>query len=248
MADVSVMKNALRHVEYGDEVAIATITKAEGSAPRGVGTSMAVLNDGSIYGTIGGGPLEKYIIELAIQAIDKGKSQSFDLPLNKEGVEMICGGAVEVFIDVYKSRPKLLMVGGGHVGYAMYELANLMDFEVVIFEDREEFVTVERFPNAYELLLGPVDKSLKDYKIDENSYIVIATRGHKMDEEALASVVRSNAKYIGAIGSIKKTNTIMENLKEKGFTEEELNKVYAPIGIDIASEKPSEIAVSIMAE
>lgn len=248
MADVSVMKNALKHIENGDEIAIATITKAEGSSPRGVGTTMAVLSDGKIYGTIGGGPLEKHIIELSIQSMEKGRSKSFYLPLNTEGVEMICGGEVEVFIDVYKTKPKLLIAGGGHIGYALYELANLLEFDVVIFEDREEFLNTERFPDAYELVLGSMDKTLKDYNIDQNSYIVIATRGHSYDEISLEQVIRSKAKYIGAMGSKKKIITIMKNLKEKGFQDEELEKIYAPIGIDIATENPKEIAMSIMAE
>lgn len=248
MGDLNVMKKALEHIKNGDEIAIATITKAEGSAPRGVGTMMAVLSDGSIYGTIGGGALEKHIIGLSIDAIKTGESKSYDLPLNTEGVEMICGGRVEVFIDVYKQRPKLLIVGGGHIGYALYEQALLLDFDIVIFEDREEFLNPERFPNAHELVLGPVDETLKDYKIDENTYIIVVTRGHSYDEISLEQVVESDAKYIGAMGSKKKIIAIMENLTKKGFSKEDLEKVYAPIGIDIASEDPKEIAMSIIAE
>lgn len=247
MADTNIMRNALRHIEAGDEIAIATIIEAQGSSPRGVGTSMAVLKDGKIYGTIGGGPLEKYIIEVSMEMIKEGQSKTIDIPLNKEGVEMICGGAVKVFIDVYRKKPKLLIAGGGHVGHALYKIANLLDFHIAIFEDREEYLNVERFPSA-ELVLGNIDESLKNYNIDKNTYIVIATRGHSYDEKSLASVLASEAKYIGAMGSKRKIATIMENLKEQGFEEEELNRVYAPIGINIGNEKPIEIAMSIMAE
>lgn len=195
MADVSVMKNALKHIEAGDPVAIATITHAQGSSPRGVGTSMAVLSDGKIYGTIGGGSLEKYIIKLSIEMIKKGESKSFDLPLNKDGIEMICGGAVEVFIDVYNKRPKLLIGGGGHIGHALYKIANLLDFHIVVFEDRQKFLNSERFPQA-ELVLGNIGESLKNYNIDSDTYIVIATRGHSYDEDSLASVVGSDRKSV----------------------------------------------------
>lgn len=248
MADLSIMKKAIEDIEQGKELAIATITKSEGSTPRGKGTVMAVLADGSIHGTIGGGALEKHIIELSIDAIKEGKSKSVNLPLNTKGVEMICGGEVEVFIDVYKTNPKLLIVGGGHVGYAMYKIASLLDFDIVIFEDREEFLTHERFPLAKELVLGPMKETLRDYKIDENSYIVIVSRGHKYDQESLEEVVNSNAKYIGAMGSKRKVITTMNNLKELGFSEENLNKVYAPIGLNIAAESPEEIAMSIISE
>lgn len=248
MADLSIMKKAIINIEDGKELAIVTITKAEGSTPRGKGTSMIVLGDGSIHGTIGGGALEKHVIELCIEAIQEGQSKSVDLPLTTKGVEMICGGGVEIFIDVYNIKPKLLIVGGGHVGYALYKIASLLEFDIVIFEDREEFLTPERFPLAKELVLGSVRETLRNYQIDENSYIVIVSRSHNYDQESLEEVVNSNAKYIGSMGSKKKIITMMNNLKELGFSEENLNKVYAPIGLDIAGESPEEIAMSILSE
>lgn len=248
MADLSVMKKALEDVEQGKELAIATITKAEGSTPRGKGAVMAVLADGSIHGTIGGGALEKHVIGLCIDAIKEGQSVSVNLPLNTKGVEMICGGEVEVFIDVYKTNPKLLIIGGGHVGYAIYKMASLLDFDIIIFEDREEFLTPARFPLAKELVLGPVKETLREYKIDENSYVVIVSRGHKYDQESLEEVINSNAKYVGAMGSKRKIITMMKNLREQGFSEENLNKIYAPIGLDLSSGSPEEIAISIISE
>lgn len=248
MADLSVMKKALKDIENGKELAIATITKSEGSTPRGRGTVMAVLKDGSIHGTIGGGALEKHVIELCLEAISEGQSKAVSLPLNTKGIEMICGGEVEVFIDVYKINPKLLIIGGGHVGYAIYQIASLLDFDIVVFEDRKEFLTPERFPLAKELVLGDVKERLKEYKIDNNTYIVVASRGHKYDEESLEAVVESEARYIGAMGSKKKIITLMKSLREKGISEENLNKIYAPIGLDISSGSPEEIGMSIMSE
>lgn len=248
MADISIMKKAIEEIESGNELAIATITKSSGSTPRGKGTSMIVKADGSIHGTIGGGALEKHVIELSIEAIKEGQSKTVDLPLTTKGVEMICGGGVEVFIDVYKQKPKLLIVGGGHVGYALYKIASLLDFQLVIFEDREEFLTPERFPLAHELVLGPLRENLRNYEIDENTYIVIVSRSHNSDQESLEEVVNSSAKYIGAMGSKKKIITMMKNLRELGFSEKNLSKVYAPIGLNIAAEGPEEVAMSIMSE
>jgi xanthine dehydrogenase accessory factor len=248
MADRFVMKKALEEIERGKELAIATIISAKGSTPREVGAKMMVLADGSIHGTIGGGSLEKRVIDLCLEAIDEGKSYSVHLPLDTEGVEMICGGEVDVFIEVYKNKPKLLIAGGGHVGYAIYELATLLDFDIVVFEDREELLTKERFPKAYELVLGNIKDNLKDYPIDDNTYITIVTRGHVYDEECLEVVIGSNAKYIGAMGSKKKVITMMKNLKEKGIAQEQLDKAYAPIGLKLSDETPEEIAVSIISE
>ncbi len=143
-----------------------------------------------------------------------GESKAISLPLDTEGVDMICGGTVEVFIEVYINRPKLLIAGGGHVCYAIYNAALPLDFDIIIFDDREEFLNKERFPEAYDLVLGDIGKSLGgNYPIDENTYIVIVTRGgHKYDEEALAAVANTNAKYIGAMGSKKINNYVKESL------------------------------------
>ncbi|WP_339791638.1 XdhC/CoxI family protein [Tissierella carlieri] len=248
MADLSVMRKALVNIENGEELAIATITRAEGSAPRREGAIMAVLEDGSIHGTIGGGALEKRVIELSLEAIKEGTSYSINLPLHTEGLNMICGGEVDIFIDVYKRKPKLLIVGGGHVGYSIYQFAGLLNFDIVIFEDREEFLSAERFSLAHELVLGNIKEKLQQYPIDRDTYIVIVTRGHAYDEEALEAVVNSDARYIGAMGSKKKVMTMMRNLKEKGISEENLNRVYAPIGIKISDGSPEAIALSILSE
>jgi xanthine dehydrogenase accessory factor len=248
MADLFVMKKVLEEVEKGKEAAIATITKAKGSTPRGIGATMAVIEDSTAYGTVGGGSLEKKVIELCYEAIEEGNSYSITLPLHEEGIEMICGGEVDVFIDVYRGKPKLLIVGGGHVGYAIYELASLLDFHIVIFEDREEFLDKDRFPLAHDLVYGNIKERLENYPIDNNTYIVIVTRGHKYDQESLEAVVNSSAKYIGVMGSKKKVITMMESLEDKGIDREKLDKVYSPIGLKIDDGTPAEIAFSIIAE
>lgn len=248
MAGRYIMKKALEEIEKGKELAIVTVTNAKGSTPREAGAKMVVLKDGKTYGTIGGGAMERRMIELALESIEKGESQSINFTLDTEGVEMICGGAMEVFIEVFKNKPKLLIVGGGHVGHALYKAALPLDFHIVVFEDRQEFLTKERFPKAYELVLGDIGESLKKYPIDENTYIVIVTRGHKYDELALESVIHTKAKYIGAMGSKRKVVIMLNNLKEKGIKEGDIRKVYAPIGLKISSGSPEEIAISILAE
>lgn len=248
MQDISILKRTLEEIEKGTELALITITNSSGSTPRNKGTQMAVLKDGSIIGTIGGGSLEKRVIELAKEAIAKGESESVNLPLDTQGVEMICGGEVDIFIKVYSANPQLIIIGGGHVAYAIYKMALLLNFNITIFEDRIEFLNEQRFPDATELIHGDIAQNLSKYNITENSYIVIATRGHSCDQEALEAVVNSKAKYIGTMGSKRKILTIFDNLKEKGISNEALSKVYAPIGLDIGDNSPEEIAISILAE
>lgn len=248
MSEILVMEKALECMKNNKEVAVATIIAAEGSAPRGVGTTMAVLEDGSICGTIGGGSIEKTVIDLCRESIKKGKSQKMKLSLDEDKEGMICGGEIEVFVQIFNNKPKLIIVGGGHVGYSIYELASLLDFHIVILEDRKEFLTRERFPEADELILGKMKDSIRNYPVDDNTYIVIVTRGHQYDEEVVEVVIDSDAKYIGALGSETKIKTMNDNLKEKGLTQEQLDKIYSPIGLKISGESPAEISVSIIAE
>lgn len=248
MADLSVLQEVLELKSNRKEVATATIIKASGSSPRGVGTMMGVLKDRTIIGSVGGGSLENRVIGLCLEALESGESRSFNLDLGAKGVAMTCGGEIEVFIDVYKNRPKLLIFGGGHVGYAIYRQALLLDFDIFVFDDREEFLNRERFPHAQGLLLGDFQESFKEAHIDDATYIVVVTRGHDYDEVVLENIVNSDARYIGSMGSKRKMTEIMKNLKSKGFDEKVLKKVYGPVGLDIACQNPEEIAVSIISE
>lgn len=248
MSDFRILKKAVELIEKGKEIALVTVTKASGSTPREEGTKMLVLENGRIYGTVGGGNLESRVIDESLKALKIGKSMSLYLPLEKNELGMECGGEVEVFIDIYKSKPKLLIAGGGHVGLAIYKVASLLDFHVVVFEDREELLTKERFPLAEELILGDIKENLSNYPIDEDTYIVIVTRGHEYDEACLEASAYSNAKYIGVMGSKRKVKVMMENLKSKGIEESYLENIYTPIGLNLGGETPEEIAISIISE
>ncbi|RKD32944.1 XdhC family protein [Thermohalobacter berrensis] len=245
-----VLEKLTEKVKDNKGAALAVITKVEGSTPREEGSMMVVLEDGTTYGTVGGGKFELVVTKRAQKCIKKGKSQTFSFKLNddKGSLHMQCGGNADVFIKVFKPKDKLMIVGGGHIALKLYELGKTLNFFTVIFDDREEFCNSDRFPHADELILGNIEESLKNYNIDNNCYIVIVTRGHKYDEIALETVIETNAKYIGMIGSKNKTKYVMENLMNKGISKEKLEKVYAPIGINLGGDKPEEIAFSIMSE
>lgn len=152
------------------------------------------------------------------------------------------------FVDAIKGVENLLILGGGYVGYEIYRLGLILGFEVSVFDDRSEFVTKERFPDAKLLRSGDLEELIKDYYLSENSYITIVTRNHLGDGACLRGVIRRPYKYVGVIGSRRKVKLLFKSMEEDGYTSEELDRVHAPIGLPINAETPEEIAVSIFAE
>lgn len=145
-------------------------------------------------------------------------------------------------------RCRLLIVGGGHVGQAVGNMAVDLDFDVWVVDDRQEYVSRGRFPRAERLLHGEIGPLLRDMEITPNTYCLIVTRGHNHDEEALFHLVDRGARYVGMIGSRRKIKLIFDDLEAEGISAEAIAKVYAPVGIEIGSQTVPEIAVSILAE
>ena len=156
-------------------------------------------------------------------------------------------GAVEYRINL-EAAPKVVIVGGGHVGLALAPLMVPLGFYVTVIDDRGDFANAERFPPPMESVVGDIDKTLAEWAIDANTYVVIVTRGHKHDERALRAVIDSPAKYIGMIGSRRKIHVIFQDLMHEGISKEKLDRVHAPIGVAIKCVTPAEIALSIAAE
>lgn len=247
-----ILKEALRRVDKGETIALVTVVEAKGSTPREVGAKMLVDKDGLVTGTIGGGITEARVIEEAKQALKEGEGRLLTYHLTKEEAalneEAICGGDMTLFVDVLHPKKEIMIFGGGHIAVCLSKLAKTVGFRLVIIDDREEFANKERFPEADEIIVESIEKALKHIKITPSTYIIIVTRGHLQDQEVLASVIKSDAAYLGMIGSRKKNATVFQHLEEQGVSEQELKKVHAPIGIDIGAQTPEEIAVSIIAE
>ncbi|SKA97653.1 xanthine dehydrogenase accessory factor [Caloramator quimbayensis] len=230
------------------KAALITVVDSKGSSPGKAGFMMAVFEDKSTVGTVGGGELEREVIQRALKSISGGKDEFASFKLSDEGnLHMQCGGSIDVFIKVFGKKDRLLIAGGGHVAKSLYEIAKYFDFNIVIFEDREEFANSDRFPNC-EIILGDIGENLKKYPIDERSYVVIVTRGHSFDEAALKASLNRGAAYVGMIGSSKKTNYIKERLLSEGFSKDELEKAYAPIGLCLGGDSSFDIALSIFSE
>ena len=235
----------------GGEAALVTIVSATGSTPREEGAKMLVKPDGSILGTIGGGSLEAQVIEEAVEVIKQGKPKRLHMSLTAKEAEeagMICGGDLEVFIEPVLNPPTLCIFGGGHVSLPLAKMGKTLGFKIAVIDDRADFASTDRFSEADTLLAEDFSKAFPQLKIDKSSYIVIVTRGHQHDELVLEWAVGTAAKYIGMIGSQTKTETIFSHLLAKGITKEQLDRVHAPIGLEIEAQTPEEIAVSILAE
>jgi xanthine dehydrogenase accessory factor len=342
----------IKALEKREKLALATLITRVGSAPRGVGAKYLIKEDGSSFGSIGGGCVEAEVWQGAREVMRKKEGEILHFNLTAEQLAeggLICGGNIDIFVEplqeefipIYRevmkmqqkggagvlatvisrdrvipkgerskalfkisgekvgslfdgkeleqrileeseallnekkprvivlrsgrgedaswkqmevllepilSEPTIYIFGAGHISQQLSPLAKRVYFKVVVIDDREMFANRERFPEADEVIVSEFEECFDRFSIDESSYIVIVTRGHLYDGFVLEQAVKTNARYIGMIGSKRKIRTLYQNLMEKGIPKETLNRVHAPIGIDINSETPEEIAVSIVAE
>ncbi len=247
---IDVFEAALKTLKTGESVALATIVRSHGSTPRAVGAKMLVFPDGSIVGSVGGGAMENQVIEEARAAIKSGVPKMVQYKLKEVALGHlgVCGGENDIFIDVIAGKKQLLILGAGHLGQQLAKLGNFLGMDVVVFDDRAEYANAERFPDARDIIVGDLKEELEKFTITPWCHVVIVTRGHEQDGVALETVIRSQARYLGMIGSRTKKAKIYSELLEKGIEQDLLDRVHAPIGLDIGAETPEEIALAIMAE
>jgi len=233
-----------------ERAVLATVISSRGSAPRKVGAKMLIKNDGTFIGSVGGGGVEQQVKEKAIEVAASGEAQimHFDLSGKGENPTMICGGQMDVFLEPILPVETLYLFGAGHIAQSTAAMGKKLGFRVVVIDPRPEYNNNERFPDADLLMAEEYGSAFSKLKVDEDSYIVIYTTGHVLDEQCLRFAVGTKAKYIGMIGSKKKVKEVKERLLQKGVPRQQLDKVYAPIGIEIGAETPEEIAISILAE
>ncbi len=242
------MEKLAAEIKANRKAALVTLVEEQGSSPGKQGFMMAVFEDGTTIGTIGGGNFENTARKYALKSMDEGKNRLLELELSDSGeLHMQCGGKASVFIKVFKEKDKLVIAGGGHIALELYKLGKLMGFHVVIIEDREEYAATERFSGC-DIHIGDIGKCMRDYPLDKSCHVVIVTRGHVSDADALQAAIGRGASYVGMIGSRKKTKYVLDQLLEKGCVKTDLEAVYAPIGLDLGGDSASEIAFSILSE
>ncbi|HKW19250.1 MAG TPA: XdhC/CoxI family protein [Terriglobales bacterium] len=248
---VDVYEEIVRLRQQGRRAAIATIVNVRGSIPSFETAKMLIRDDGSIVGTVGGGCVEAEVWQAAREVMESEKPRTLTFNLNqnpKYDTGLVCGGTLDIFLEPILPPASLLIFGAGHVALSLYETARNAGFDVSIVDDRASYANCERFPEAKEVLAEDYDKAMARLTPNETSYIVIVTRGHKDDMRVLRWAVQTQARYIGMIGSKRKTITIFRELVSEGIPEKLFERVHAPVGLDIGAITPEEIAVAITAE
>jgi len=238
-------------LERGEAAALVTIVATTGSTPQRVGAKMLVFADGRIVGTIGGGCYENDAFWKAREAIDHRRPELVHYELSDDFAQetgLICGGQMDVYIEPIEPSPELYVIGAGHVGFHLARLAHEVGFRVHVVDDREKFANNERFPTAEEVVVDDIPTWVARANLPPHAYAVIVTRGHTNDLEALRALARIDLRYLGLIGSRAKVARIYEALAADNMPAERLERVHAPIGLDIGAVTPQEIAVSILAE
>jgi xanthine dehydrogenase accessory factor len=241
------------HLRAGRPVAVATVVSARGSTPRKPGARMIVQEDGAIDFTIGGGPFEALVIEDAKEALRTGrgdlKAYRF-LPVGENATGMTCGGEVEVFLEVHRRPPRVVIFGGGHVARPLATLAKSTGFRVAVVDDRPEFASPERFPDVDEVLLAEGGYVRVDFPLEADDWVVVVTRCHQTDEVCLRRVLEDDVApaYVGVVASRRKAKVLFAKLLRDGVPRERVDAVRSPIGLDIGAETPEEIAVAIVGE
>jgi xanthine dehydrogenase accessory factor len=247
---MDIFEEIVRMRKAGERGALATIVHTNGSIPSYESSRMLVRENGSIAGTIGGGCVEAEVWAAAKDVMRAEQPRKMTFNLNHEAAfdaGLICGGTLEIFVEPILPQPTLYIFGGGHVSLGVARAASAAGFAVSVADDRQAFSNAERFPMAGELYTT-YEEAFEKIKPNASSYLLIVTRGHKDDMRVLAWAVRTEARYVGMIGSKRKVLSVYKALEREGYKAEEFERVCAPVGLDIGALSPEEIAVSIAAE
>ena len=221
----------------GAPVALASLIRGGSGADAAIGTKLFIREDGSTVGTLGSAALDESAVKEAFELMVHGKNKY-----------VVTGSGAGYFVEAYTTPPQLVLCGGGHVSKSIAPLAKTLGFRVFVTDDRQEFANADRFPEADIIVAKKPEDALDELPINPNTFIVVATRGHRYDNVALAAAARTSAKYVGLLGSKRKIILIYEDLMRMGISNERIRELRAPIGLDIGARTPEEIAVSIMSE
>lgn len=229
------------------KTAMVIITEKTGSSPGVEGGVMLVYPEGETLGTIGGGTLEYNIIQRVLENMDTCENFRFDYDLSESGdIAMICGGKTSGYVKYYSNRKPLVIFGAGHVGKALVNVVSELGFEITLVDERPEYLEDPDFEK-----INTIHSSFEELSDEielDGAYIIIMTPSHSFDYEVLRAVVESDFVYLGMLGSQKKVKTIKDRLISEGVTQEKVDKLFMPVGLNVATGSPKEIAISVAAE
>jgi len=230
----------------GETAALVTVIAQGGSSPRHAGARMLVRKDGSIVGTIGGGTLEFQVLQQALEAMCDRRPRRWNVHLTRD-LGMCCGGEVEVYIEPIESRETFVIFGAGHVAQALVPLLHSLDFAVTVIDERPEWLTEARFPQASLELEDPVVAARRLPGGNQHWWLIV-THDHAIDEALCATLLPKESAWLGMIGSQAKVTRFFLRLRAQGVDETLFARLKAPVGLDLGAETPAEIAIAIAAE
>jgi xanthine dehydrogenase accessory factor len=245
---MDIFEEIVRLKKLGRSSALATIVECKGSSPQKQGAKMLVRDDGTLLGTLGGGCIEADVVQHARMAMQDGQPRTVPFELTEKEGGLVCGGTLTVYIEPVFADPRLVVLGAGHVGKALAKVARFAGFQVTVADDRAQFANRDSIPDAHELVVSEFHEVFSRISVDRGTYLVIATRGHNHDLDAVQAALRTEAGYIGLLGSRRKKGILINTLRAAGFPEDDIRRVVIPVGLPIGSVTPEEIAISIMAQ
>jgi xanthine dehydrogenase accessory factor len=245
---MDIFEEIVRLKKLGHPSVLATIVESKGSSPQKQGAKMLVRDDGTTLGTLGGGCVEADVVQHSLMALKDGEPRTVPFELTEKDGGLVCGGSLVVYIEPVLVDPRLVILGAGHVGKAVAKLARFTGFQVVVVDDRTQFANRDSVPDAHEIVVHEFELVFDRVPVDRGTCILIATRGHNHDLDAVKAALRTEAGYIGLLGSRRKKGLLLNGLRDAGFPQSDLSRVIIPVGLPIGSVTPEEIAVSIMAQ
>lgn len=242
------VETVIKALDRPDRIAVLSVVQGRGFAST-PSARLIVYSDAATEGTLGQDTLDRLVVNPARSALVKGKSETKTIDFEAKSANGATVTArAEVFFEVFVPAPTLIVCGAGHIAVPLATFAKELGFTVVVLDDRASFARAERFPTADRVIVGGFESELAKMPVHADTYIVLVTRGHSFDVEALRSVIRNDPAYIGMIGSKRRVWAVFKLLHDEGISIEDIKKVYAPIGLDLAAETPAEIALTIAAE
>jgi len=248
---MDVFEELVRLRGQGRKCALATIVDVRGSIPSYATAKLLVRDDGSMAGTIGGGCVEADVWSAAREVMETEKPKRLTFNLGQDAAYdngLICGGQLDVFIEPVLPTPRAFIFGAGHISKSLSKIAAMAGFAPVIIDDRESFANRERFPEAEEVHAAEYEDVFPKLAINETSYLIVVTRGHRDDMRVLKLAIATPARYIAMIGSKRKVIGVIRELEKEGLPRVAFERLHAPMGLDIGAVSPEEIAISVAAE
>ena len=231
-------------------VVMATVVSTKRSVPRRSGTKMLVYEDGTQVGTVGGGAMESRVTAAAADSMRTGKTQLLTFSLLEPGLgdPGVCGGTVDIYLEPYMPAHTVFVIGAGHIGRAVVDLASWLGYQTVVTDDRGDRVSEDAMPNADVRHHGTVSEALAQHKVTEDTSVVVVSRDFGIDVDAVPQLLGTAARYLGVMGSERRWQTVRRELLDSGLDETSLERIHVPVGIELHAETVEEIAVSILSE